>query len=42
MIIVRELIWTERNIDHIARHNVTREEVEQVCHGSKEYVYDIL
>ena len=34
MIIIRELIWTQSNIDHITRHNVTREEVEEVCHGS--------
>ena len=34
MIQVNKLIWTESNIDHIARHDVTREEVEEVCHGN--------
>lgn len=29
---IRRLIWDEWNIAHIARHNVTPEEVEQVCH----------
>lgn len=30
---VRELIWPEDRIDHIARHGVTPEEVEEVCFG---------
>lgn len=29
--IIRKLIWDEWNIDHIARHNVEPEEVEEVC-----------
>lgn len=29
---VNKLIWDSWNIAHIARHNVTPEEVEQVCH----------
>ena len=29
---IRRLIWDAWNIAHIARHNVTPEEVEQVCH----------
>ena len=29
--IIRRLIWDEWNIDHIARHNVEPEEVEEVC-----------
>ena len=28
---IRELIWPEGQIDHIARHDVTPEEVEEVC-----------
>lgn len=28
---IRKLIWDEWNIDHIARHHVEPEEVEQVC-----------
>jgi hypothetical protein len=30
---VKKLIWDTWNIKHIARHNVTTEEVEAVCHG---------
>ncbi len=29
--IIRRLIWDEWNIDHIARHNVEPEAVEEVC-----------
>ena len=28
---IRELIWPEDRIDHIARHGVTPTEVEEVC-----------
>ena len=34
MLIVRRLIWDPWNVDHIARHHVTPEEVEAVCHGT--------
>lgn len=30
---IRELIWPKNRIDHIARHGVTPEEVEEVCFG---------
>jgi len=30
---VNKLIWDEFNIAHIARHDVVKEEVEQVCKG---------
>ncbi len=33
MIVVRRLIWDPWNTGHIARHEVTPEEVEEVCHG---------
>ena len=33
MVVVKRLIWDKINIDHIARHHVTPQEVEQVCHG---------
>jgi uncharacterized DUF497 family protein len=33
MVFVRRLVWNERNIAHIARHEVTADEVEEVCHG---------
>lgn len=31
--IIKKLIWDEWNIEHIARHNVSPEEVEEVCKG---------
>ena len=31
---IDEFIWPEERIEHIARHGVTSEEVEQVCFGS--------
>lgn len=34
MATVRHLIWEEWNINHIARHNVTPDEVAEVCHGN--------
>ena len=33
MLFVHRLIWDTWNIAHIARHAVTPEEVEEVCHG---------
>ncbi len=30
---IHELIWPQDRIDHIARHGVTPEEVEEVCFG---------
>lgn len=33
MLFVRHLRWVAWNVDHIARHDVTPEEVEEVCHG---------
>jgi len=30
---IDDLIWPEDRIEHIARHGVTPEEVEQVCFG---------
>ncbi len=34
MLAVRRLIWGPGNVAHIARHAVTPEEVEEVCHGA--------
>jgi uncharacterized protein len=31
MIEVKDLIWDDWNIAHIARHDVTKDEVEQAC-----------
>lgn len=33
MIRVDRLIWDEGNIAHIARHEVTPQEVEEICHN---------
>ncbi|MBI2049675.1 BrnT family toxin [Candidatus Roizmanbacteria bacterium] len=32
MLTVRKLIWDAWNISHIARHHVTPDEVETICH----------
>lgn len=34
MLFIRRLIWDSWNVDHIARHKVAPEEVEEICHGS--------
>jgi len=28
---IREVLWDDWNIEHIARHHVTPEEVEEIC-----------
>lgn len=33
MIFIRKLIWDSWNIKHIARHDITPEEVEYTCHN---------
>ena len=33
MIVVRQLIWDDWNVAHIARHGVSPYEVEEVCHS---------
>ena len=33
MIVINGLVWDDWNRDHLASHNVTTEEVEEVCHG---------
>ena len=40
MVVVRRLIWEKTNTDHVARHHVTPQEVEQVCHG-KYITFDV-
>jgi uncharacterized protein len=30
---IRELIWPEERIEHIARHDITPEEVDECCFG---------
>jgi hypothetical protein len=31
--LIRRLVWDSWNVAHIARHDVTPEEVEEVCHS---------
>ena len=33
MLYIRHLIWDDWNVAHIARHEVTRDEVEEACRG---------
>lgn len=33
VLIIKRLIWDAWNISHIARHHVTLDEVEVICHG---------
>ena len=33
MVTIHEFVWTQERIDHIARHRVRPEEVEEVCFG---------
>ena len=33
MLSIRRLIWDTWNVAHIARHHVSPDEVEEVCHG---------
>ena len=38
MITIKSLIWDKWNRDHITKHNVTPEEIEDVCHGRHEVI----
>ena len=38
MIKIRGLIWDDWNKEHIAKHGISVEEVEEVCHESYETV----
>ncbi len=33
MSFVRHLVWDDWNVEHVGRHSVKPEEVEEVCHG---------
>ena len=33
MVVVNSFIWDEWNKGHISRHNITPEDIEEVCHG---------
>lgn len=38
MIVVNGLIWDNWNRQHLAKHKITPEEVEEVCHGQNQTV----
>jgi uncharacterized DUF497 family protein len=38
MVVVTELIWDEWNKEHIAKHDISVKEVEEICHGKHEEV----
>jgi uncharacterized protein len=46
MLHIRQLIWNPGNIAHLARHAVTVDEAEEVCHGDpvslQSYAYRIV
>ena len=33
MIKIRELVWDKWNINHIKKHNVTKDEIKELCKG---------
>jgi uncharacterized DUF497 family protein len=33
MAVIKSLIWDDWNRDHLSRHQITPEEVEEVCHS---------
>lgn len=37
MLTIRRLLWDSWNVAHIARHQVTPEEVEEACHADAPY-----
>jgi len=38
MVVVKGLIWDEWNKEHIARHDVSVKEVEEVCHSNYQII----
>ena len=36
MIIIKRLVWDDWNVEHIARHTVTPDEVEEICKTSSQ------
>ncbi len=37
--LITELLWDERSVEHIARHHVTAQEVEEVCFNPRSLVF---
>ena len=33
MVVIQQLLWDEWNVAHILRHDVTPDEVEEICRG---------
>ncbi len=38
MMVVKGLIWDDWNKEHVAKHGISVEEVEEVCHASSKVV----
>lgn len=38
MLVIKDLIWDDENREHIARHSITPEEVEEACSGEHQAV----
>ncbi len=38
-LLIRELLWDKRSVEHIARHHVTAQEVEEVCFNPRSLVF---
>ena len=38
MIEIKELIWDDWNREHIGKHEITPEEVEEICNGKHEEI----
>jgi len=41
MIKIRKLIWDKWNINHITKHNVTKDEIEELCNGKHKKTINI-
>lgn len=38
MVVVNGLVWDEWNRKHLARHNISPEEVEEICHRKNKII----
>jgi len=38
MIVVKGLMWDDWNREHIAKHKISVDEVEEVCHGNYQVI----
>ena len=38
---IKGLIWDDWNLAHVCKYNVSKEEVEQICHGKHAVIQSI-